>query len=163
TIGMFDGVHTGHQTIINRLCKVSKEMDGESVLITFWPHPRMVFGNSDDFRILTTLNEKCNLLETFGIDHCIIIPFSKEFSQISAENYITDILYKKIGVSKIIIGHDHRYGHKGMGDYSLMVTYGNKLGFSVEEIPPYDIEAITVSSTKIRNAIINGELENAKK
>ena len=163
TIGMFDGVHTGHQTIIRRLNSAKKELNGESVLVTFWPHPRMVFGNSDDFKILTTINEKCTLLKKYGVDHCIIIPFSIEFSQISAEEYITHILFEQIGVSKIIIGHDHRYGHKGAGNFSLLETFGKKLGFSVEEIPAFEIENLTVSSTKIRNAIINGELEKAQK
>ncbi|MCK9562648.1 MAG: bifunctional riboflavin kinase/FAD synthetase [Bacteroidales bacterium] len=160
TIGMFDGVHTGHTSIIQQLHLAKKEYNGEAVVVTFWPHPRMVFGNSSNF-ILTTIDEKCALLKTYGVDHCIIIPFSEQFSRISAKDYITHILYEKIKVAKIIIGHDHRYGYKGEGDFALLKKYGESLGFAVEEIPAFEIETTTVSSSKIRNAIIHGNLETA--
>ncbi|MFO7869421.1 MAG: bifunctional riboflavin kinase/FAD synthetase [Bacteroidales bacterium] len=162
TIGMFDGVHLGHKKLLSLVCDEANKMNGESVVLTFWPHPQMLFNADDSFNILTTIEEKCSHLERYGIDHCIIVPFTKEFSQISPEQYMYDVLYKGIGAKKIIIGYDHRFGHKGVGDFLLLKQFEEKYNFVVQKIPAYDIDKITVSSTIIREALLNGDVERAQ-
>lgn len=162
TIGMFDGVHVGHQKIIQQVCAAAEEIQGESVLLSFWPHPQVVFGKTENFKILSTLEEKYRLLELYGLDHCIILPFNLEFSKISAEEYIQTILHKGIHVKKIVIGYDHRYGHKGSGDFTLLKSFEESLGFTVEEISAFTLEEVAVSSTKIRHALQEGNVEKAQ-
>ena len=163
TIGMFDGVHAGHREILRQMETLKQQQGGETVLLTFWPHPRVFFGKTDDFGLLTTIDEKMELLEQAGLDVCLILPFSHEFAELSPESYITEILHKGIGAKKVVIGYDHKYGKSGSGTFDLMQEYGRKLGFSVEQITAYFVDSKTVSSTKVRNFISSGEIEAANR
>ena len=162
TIGMFDGVHVGHRTILATLEVEKKRIGGESVLLTFWPHPQVFFGRTEGFKMLSTLEEKLELLSQTGLDHCVILPFIQEFSQISPEDYIHTILYTGIGAKKVIIGYDHHYGQKGAGDFALMQKMGAELGFEVQEIPAFELKDVNVSSTKVRNALLDGDIARAR-
>jgi len=162
TIGMFDGVHVGHRTILATLEVEKKRIGGESVLLTFWPHPQVFFGRTEGFKMLSTLEEKLELLSQTGLDHCVILPFIQEFSQISPEDYIHTILYTGIGAKKVIIGYDHHYGQKGAGDFALMQKMGAELGFEVQEIPAFELKDVNVSSTKVRNALLEGDIARAR-
>ena len=161
TIGTFDGVHTGHQKIINQLKEEAARINGESVLITFDPHPRKVLDPSKPLKLITTLEEKIELLKKQAIDHVVIVPFSKEFSSLSAEAYITDFLVNKFLPHTVIIGYDHKFGHDRMGDYHLMETFSEKLKFELKEIPEHIVDSIIVSSTQIRRAITIGDMHIA--
>jgi riboflavin kinase/FMN adenylyltransferase len=162
TIGTFDGVHQGHRQIINRLNKIKKETGGETFIFTFDPHPRQVlFPNQTDLKLLTLTSEKLNLLEQAGIDHVLVYPFTKEFSQQSAHSYIKDILVDAIGVKQLIIGYDHHFGNNREGNISTLKKYAPEYGFSVEEIPAHEIDSINVSSSKIRRALEEGDIETA--
>lgn len=161
TIGMFDGVHVGHRALLQQLSLHKIQSGGETVVLTFWPHPQVFFGKTQDFKMLSTLDEKLELLSEIGIDHCIVLPFTSEFSQLTAHEYITNILHRGIGAHKIVIGYDHRYGTKGQGDFALMQTMGKELGFDVEEIPAYTLEHVNVSSTKVRHALQEGNVRKA--
>ncbi len=162
TIGTFDGVHTGHQEIIRRINKAAADMLGESIILTFHPHPRMVLHQDDDnLRLINTLEEKTALLEKYGTDNLIITPFSATFSNMTAEQYVEDFLWKKIRPRKVIIGYDHHFGKNRSGNISLLTEMGKKLGFEVEEIEAQTIENISVSSTKIRKALMAGDVETA--
>jgi len=161
TIGMFDGVHAGHRTILRQMNDIKREYGGETVLLTFWPHPRMYFGKTDGFSLLTTIDEKMELLEQAGLDVCVILPFSSDFANLSPEDYISSILYKGIGAKKVVIGYDHRYGKNGAGTFDLMQDFGKKLGFEVEQISAYSVDLMAVSSTKIRNCLLQGNIETA--
>jgi riboflavin kinase/FMN adenylyltransferase len=161
-IGTFDGVHLGHRQIIHRLNKAKQEIGGESVIFTFHPHPRQVlFPDQTDLKLLTLTPEKLALLEEAGIDHVLVYPFTKEFSQLSAHAYIKDILVDAIGVKKLIIGYDHRFGNKREGTIETLKEYAPEYNFSVEEIPAHEIDHINVSSTKIRKALEEGDLKTA--
>lgn len=162
TTGTFDGVHFGHQKIIARLKEVAQQSHGESVIITFFPHPRLVlFPEDNDLKLINTLDEKIELLEKAGIDHLIIIPFTKEFSRLSSLEFIQQILVDKIGTKKLVIGYDHHFGKNREGSFEHLKHYAPEYGFEVEEIPEQDINDVAVSSTKIRNAILNGDLKTA--
>ena len=161
TIGMFDGVHAGHRAILNQMESLRPKNGGETVLLTFWPHPRIFFGKTDGFGLLTTIDEKMELLEQAGLDVCLVLPFSQEFAELSPESYITEILHKGIGAKNVVIGYDHKYGKSGSGTFDLMQEYGKNLGFSVEQITAYSVDSKTVSSTKVRNFISSGEIEKA--
>jgi riboflavin kinase/FMN adenylyltransferase len=161
TIGTFDGVHTGHQKIIDQLKEETSQIKGESVLITFDPHPRKVLDPSRPLKLITTLEEKIELLETQGIDHLVIAPFTKEFASLSAEAYIKDFLVGKFNPHTVIIGYDHRFGHDRIGDYHLMETFSEKLNFELKEIPEHIVDSIIVSSTQIRKAIAQGDMHIA--
>ena len=161
TIGTFDGVHTGHQKIIDQLKQEAAEINGESVLITFDPHPRKVLDPAKPLKLITTLDEKIELLQKQGVDHLVIVPFTKEFAGLSAEAYITDFLVGKFTPHTVIIGYDHRFGHDRVGDYQLMEIFAAKLQFKLKEIPEHIVDSIIVSSTQIRKAITNGEMETA--
>ena len=161
TIGMFDGVHAGHRAILSQMESLRQKNGGETVLLTFWPHPRIFFGKTDGFGLLTTIDEKMELLEQAGLDVCLVLPFSQEFAELSPESYITEILHKGIGAKSVVIGYDHKYGKSGSGTFDLMQEYGKNLGFSVEQITAYSVDSKTVSSTKVRNFISSGEIENA--
>lgn len=162
TIGTFDGVHAGHQEIIRRINRIALEINGETIVLTFHPHPRMVLQPDDaSLKLLNTPDEKIRLLSHYGIDNLILIPFSKEFSRLSAQQYVEDFLWKKIRPRKIVIGYDHRFGNKREGDINLMRTLADKLRFEVVEIEAQMVENISVSSTKIRNALLTGDLETA--
>ena len=162
TSGTFDGVHLGHQKILQRLCESAKKNNGESVVITFWPHPRMILKPSDvSLKLLNTFEEKAELLRLQGIDHLIRIPFTKEFSQITSQEFVTRILVETIGTKKLIIGYDHRFGKNREGSFEQLRLNGPAYGFDVEEIPQQDIDHVAVSSSKIRKALEAGDLDAA--
>jgi riboflavin kinase/FMN adenylyltransferase len=162
TTGTFDGVHPGHRTILNRLRQTAERIGGETVLITFHPHPRTVLQPEfTDLRLLNTMEEKEVLLAETGLDHLLIIPFTKEFSQITAEEYIRRILVDTIGTEKLVIGYDHRFGRGRGGSFRELSDLAPEFGFEVEEIPPIEVDGVTVSSSKIRQALLAGEVDAA--
>lgn len=162
TIGTFDGVHYGHQKIIKRLCHLAKASGGESVLLTFFPHPRMIINpENQELKMINTINEKAEILANLGVDHLIITPFTRDFSNLSPKDYIKNILVDAIGTKKIIIGYDHRFGKDREGNIKLLESFGNEYGYEVEEIPEQDINDVAVSSTKIRNALLQGNVDLA--
>ncbi len=162
TSGTFDGVHLGHQKILQRLHESAKINNGETVVITFWPHPRIILKPTDlSLKLLNTFEEKAELLREQGIDHLIRIPFTKEFSQITSQDFITKILVNTIGTKKLVIGYDHRFGKNREGSFEQLKLNGPAYGFDVEEIPQQDIDHIAVSSSKIRKALETGDLDTA--
>jgi len=165
TVGTFDGLHLGHQKIIRRMIELAKENNGETILVTFDPHPRLVVNsNSKEIKFINTQKRKFELLDKLGIDHLIIIPFTKEFAKTSSENFIKDYLIEHIGVKKLIVGYDHHFGRNREGNYQKLHQLGKKYGFDVEEISAQYINAdIAVSSTKIRNALMDGDAQLANK
>jgi riboflavin kinase / FMN adenylyltransferase len=159
TIGMFDGVHSGHRSILQHLIDEAKTFDGESVVLSFWPHPRMLFeGENCSLKFLTSNEEKAILLDEIGIDHFILYPFTREFSSLSPRQYVENILVKQIGVKKVIIGYDHRFGFKGAGGFVEMVALGAEFGFEVEQISAFEIDQENISSSKIREALKTGDI-----
>ncbi|RWU04413.1 bifunctional riboflavin kinase/FAD synthetase [Pedobacter chitinilyticus] len=159
TIGTFDGVHFGHQKIIKRLCELAKNSEGESVLLTFFPHPRMIIDpENQELKMINTIEEKAQILASLGVDHLIITPFTRDFSNLSANDYIKNILVDAIGTKKIIIGYDHRFGKDRLGNISTLVENASSYGYQVEEIPEQDINDVAVSSTKIRKALLDGDV-----
>lgn len=162
TIGTFDGVHLGHRKIIAQLKAEAMRIGGETVIITFHPHPRKIVSSvPGDIRLLSTLEEKTALLEAAGIDHLVIVPFDHIFSNQTAEQYVKDFLWKYFTPHTVIIGYDHRFGKSREGNYQLMKTYGSQLGFEVKEISEQLMNEVVVSSTRIRNAIAENEIELA--
>lgn len=164
TIGTFDGVHTGHLQIIQQLKKEAKQNNGESVIITFDPHPRMILNppkKQPPIKLLNTLSEKIELLEKKGIDHLVIVPFTLEFSHQSAEEYISDFLVSKFYPKTIIVGYDHRFGKNRTGDYKLLEQFQNQYNYEVKEIPEHVLHHVTISSTKIREALNEGDINTA--
>lgn len=162
TIGTFDGVHLGHQKILNRLRALADQSHGETVLITFWPHPRMVLRpDSHNIRLLSTFEEKSRLLQDFGIDHLVSIPFTKAFSETSSEEFIHHILIEKIQTKILVIGYDHKFGKGREGGFEHLHANQEKYGFDLEEIPREDIDSIGISSTKIRQALEMGDVVSA--
>ncbi len=163
TIGNFDGVHVGHQKIIHRLNQEAKKNGGESVLFTFHPHPRLVLNPGDtSLKLLQTQVEKTKKLKEFGLQNLIVYPFSKEFSQLNAQEFVRDILVEKIGVKTLVIGYDHHFGKNREGGLDFLRSVSEKYGFDVIEISAQEINDINVSSTKIRLAIDAGEVDLAK-
>lgn len=164
SIGVYDGVHFGHRTIINRVIEKAKEIDGESIILTFDPHPRqVVYPDDKEIRLLTSLDEKIALLDATGLDHVVIVPFTVEFSQINPYHYVEDILINKLNVNHIIIGYDHKFGLNRGGDIHLLKSYEKKGSFVVEEISRQDVDDLRVSSTKIRNHLHEGDIHIANK
>ncbi len=162
--GTFDGVHLAHKKIIERLKQIASIKNGETVIITFEPHPRIVLLTLDHgLQLLSTLNEKINLLEKAGVDHLIILPFTKEFSRLSSEQFIRNILVNKLKTNTLVIGYDHRFGKNREGSFEHLKTSASLYGFEVEEIPEQDIDEIAVSSTKIRQALLNNDIQTAQK
>lgn len=162
TSGTFDGVHRGHQKILTRLTEVARANGGQSVVLTYWPHPRTVVSNdSQNLRLLSTLDEKIELLAQAGVDHLVVIPFTRSFSQLTSEEFIQRILIEKIGTEKLVIGYDHRFGRDREGGFDYIHAHQAEYGFSVEEIPRQDIEAVGVSSSKIRTALAEGNVRAA--
>ncbi|WP_342646316.1 bifunctional riboflavin kinase/FAD synthetase [Mucilaginibacter sp. CSA2-8R] len=162
TIGTFDGVHQGHRQIIARLKELARQTGGETVILTFFPHPRMIIHPEDqDLKLITTIHERAALLEQLGVDHLIITPFSRDFSNQSAEAYIRDVLVNKIGTRQIIIGYDHRFGKDRQGGLSDLQQAAPVYGFEVIEIPAQDIDHVAVSSTRIREALLKADIEQA--
>jgi riboflavin kinase/FMN adenylyltransferase len=161
TTGTFDGVHLGHQQIISRLIESAKKNDGETVLLTFFPHPRMVLFPDYKPLLLSTPEEKTALLEKAGIDHLIIHPFNREFSMLSSKEFITDILVNSLHTKKLVIGYDHHFGKNREGSFDHLREFGPIYGFDVEEIPAQEVEHTSVSSTRIRQALMKGDVETA--
>jgi riboflavin kinase/FMN adenylyltransferase len=162
TIGTFDGVHLGHRKIIERLKELADECNGETVILTFFPHPRMILHPEDEsLKLINTIHEKADLLEKLGIDHLIITPFSRDFSNQTPEAYIRDVLVNTIGTKKIVIGYDHRFGKDRQGGLADLQQYAPVYNYDVFEIPEQDINDVAVSSTLIREALLNGAIELA--
>ncbi len=164
TIGTFDGVHSGHLQIIHQLKKEARQNNGETVIITFDPHPRMVLNAEKGLppiKLLNTLSEKIELLEKQEIDHLVIVPFTLDFSHQSAEEYIRDFLVAKFHPKTIIIGYDHHYGKDRKGDYRLLEKYQEQFDYKVKEIPEHVLHHVTISSTKIRKALSEGDIATA--
>lgn len=162
TSGTFDGVHIGHQQILSRLNEVAQKTGGESVVLTFWPHPRMVVSpDSNELKLLSTIDEKIVQLASYGVQHLLVLPFTREFSEQSAEKYVQDILIDKIGTKTLVIGYDHRFGKNREGGFDYLKANENRYGIALEEISRQEIDALTISSTKIRTALLQGNIELA--
>ncbi len=162
TVGTFDGLHLGHQKIIRRMTELAKENNGETILVTFDPHPRLVVNsNSHEIKFINTLQRKFDLLSKLGIDHLIIVPFTKEFAKTSSEDFIINYLVKNIGTKKLIVGYDHHFGRHREGNYQKLHQLGENYGFDVEEISAQYIDDKAVSSTKIRKALMDGDIKLA--
>lgn len=158
TLGTFDGVHTGHRKIIEKLLQSAADAGCESLILTFFPHPRMVLQESSEIQLLNTLNEKIALLENTGLDNLIIHPFDEAFSRLTAEEFVSKILVDQFNIRKIIIGHDHRFGRNRTANIDDLVIFGQQFGFEVEQISAIEIDEVSVSSTKIRHALLDGNI-----
>ncbi len=164
TIGTFDGVHLGHKKIIEQLKERAAQVGGETVIITFHPHPRKIVSSvPGDIKLLNTLDEKIALFEAAGINNLVVVPFNYLFANQTAEQYIKDFLWKYFKPNTIIIGYDHRFGKGREGDYHLMDQYAESFGFTVKEIPEQLLNEIIVSSTKIRQSLLNSDVDTANK
>ena len=161
TIGTFDGVHIGHQKIIRRLIKTAEKNGLKSVVLTFFPHPRMVLQKDINIKLINTIKERTAILEASGIDFLLVKNFTKAFSRMRAEDFVKDILVDTINAKKVIIGYDHRFGRNRNADISDLKNYGEKYDFEVEEISAQDIDDVAVSSTKIRKALKAGDIQTA--
>ena len=161
TIGTFDGIHIGHQKILKDLIETAKKENKKSVLLTFFPHPRMVLQKEVTIQLLNTIEEKSSLLEKMGLDYLIIHPFSKEFSRLTSLDFVRDILVNQLNTSRLIIGYDHHFGKNREGNIHQLKEYSSLYDFNVEEIPAQDVDNVSVSSTKIRNALQKGSLKTA--
>lgn len=162
TIGTFDGVHHGHRKILQRIIDAARAIDGESLMISFHPHPRLVlFPEDNPLRLLQTIEEKIEMLDAFGIDKLLLIPFTREFSRTSSESFIRDILVETVGIRQIVIGYDHQFGKNRTGGLKELRRGGASHNFDVEEIPAEQIDNANISSTKIRNALNIGDLRTA--
>ena len=162
TSGTFDGVHLGHQKILNRLKEISNRNSGETVVLTYWPHPRLVLNPKDtSIKLLNTFAEKSELLNQLGVDHLVCIPFTKSFSEMSSAEFIRNILVKKIGTRKLVIGYDHHFGKNREGNFDQLKKDGPELGFDVEEIPRQDIDESVISSSAIRRYLLEGSVKKA--
>ncbi|MBC6999375.1 bifunctional riboflavin kinase/FAD synthetase [Cytophaga sp. FL35] len=161
TIGTFDGVHIGHRKILERLIKNAATLNLKSTVLTFFPHPRMVLQKDAEIKLLNTIEEKTKILEELGLDQLIIHPFTKEFSRLTATEFVRDILVNDLKTKKIIIGYDHRFGRNRNANITDLKAFGSTLDFEVEEIPAQEIEEVSVSSTKIRKALEDGDIKTA--
>lgn len=161
TIGTFDGVHVGHKLILERLINDARINNRVSAVLTFFPHPRMVLQKDSDIKLLNTIEEKKKILDDLGLDYLIIQPFTKTFSRLSATTFVRDMLVNALHAKKVIIGYDHRFGRNRNANINDLMAFGNSLDFEVEEIPAQEIEAVAVSSTKIRNALLEGDVATA--
>ena len=161
TIGTFDGVHRGHQEILRNMVRRAKELGGESVVVTFYPHPRQVLSHDSGIRFISTQEEKIHHLEALGIDNLIIIKFTKEFASISSEDFIKNCIVKNINPAVLIIGYDHHFGKGRTGDFSMLYELGNQYHFKVEKIKEQDVDDMAVSSTKIRHFLKIGDIRHA--
>lgn len=162
TIGTFDGVHCGHRALLNRIREIANRIEGESVLLTFYPHPRMVL-YPDDHRVslLSSPEEKIEELRAAGLDHLVVYPFTAELSRMSAFEYVRDFIVKGINAHTVVVGHDHRFGRNREGDFNTLLELSDVFGFCVQEIPALEIDDIEISSTKIRAALERGDVHEA--
>lgn len=163
TIGTFDGVHIGHRKILERLIKSTGTLNLKSTVLTFFPHPRMVLQKDTNIKLLNTIGEKTKILKALGLDYLIVHPFTMEFSRLSATEFVRDILVNSLKVKKIVIGYDHRFGRNRNANITDLKAFGSTLEFEVEEIPAQEIDDISVSSTKIRKALEEGNIKTANK
>jgi riboflavin kinase/FMN adenylyltransferase len=162
TSGTFDGLHLGHRKILDQVTREAKKHNGEGIVITYWPHPRFVLGrDSSDLRLLSTIEERIELIEECGIDYLVKIHFTREFSEYSSDRYIEEILVDGIGAKKLILGYDHRFGKDREGGFEYLMSNKDRYSFELEEIPRQDIDHVGVSSTKIRNALEEGDIQTA--
>lgn len=161
TLGTFDGVHKGHKKILDKLLNSSRASGCESVVLTFFPHPRMVLQQNSDIKLLNTMAEKAALLEDYGVENLIIHPFDHAFSRLTAEEFVKDVLVGKLNISKIIIGHDHRFGRNRTATITDLLQFGEEYGFEVEQISALEVNEVSVSSTKIRIALESGDVATA--
>jgi len=161
TIGTFDGVHIGHQHIIARLREIADEEDGEVVLLTFFPHPRMVLQPDAELQLINAQQEKIELLRKYGVDHLVVLPFTKAFSRLTAVEYVRDVLVNALHVKRLVIGYDHQFGRNREGSFENLKELASLYDFDVEEISAQVIADVNVSSTKIRKAILTGDLTTA--
>jgi len=163
TVGTFDGVHKGHQQILSKMNALAKAINGESVLITFHPHPRFVLNPNDtSLKLINTLEEKIQILEKYQIDNLVVVPFTLEFSNISADEYVSDFLMKHFSPSIVVIGYDHHFGKNRTGNIDLLKAFQKPYNFKIELIEKKELESITISSTKIRKALSEGDVSLAK-
>ncbi|MDN3678258.1 bifunctional riboflavin kinase/FAD synthetase [Flavobacterium paronense] len=161
TIGTFDGVHLGHRKILEQITKSAHDLNCESLVLTFFPHPRMVLQEDTEMKQLNTLDEKIELLDGLGIDNLVVHPFDKEFSRLTAEEFVKEVLVAIFKIKKIIIGHDHRFGRNRTANIDDLINFGQNYGFEVEQISAEEINEVSISSTKIRNAYLEGNIELA--
>ena len=163
TIGTFDGVHLGHRSILQRIRSLAKERNGESVLVTFEPHPRMVlFPDDHGLKLLSTPEEKRARLQAEGLDHLVVLPFTHAFSRVTGMEFVRDVLVNGLGAKLLVIGYDHHFGRNREGSFEQLLAYGPSYGFEVEEIPAQDVDAVAVSSSKIRAALDVGAVDKAR-
>lgn len=161
TIGTFDGVHVGHKKILEKIAQNTNNSDCESLVLTFFPHPRTVLQTGTEMKQLNTIDEKSNLIEKAGIDNLVIHPFDKEFASLSAEEFVKKVLVDTFNIQKIVIGYDHRFGKNRTADINDLIAFGNQYNFEVEQISAEELNEVAVSSTKIRNALTEGNIELA--
>ncbi|MFY7937056.1 MAG: bifunctional riboflavin kinase/FAD synthetase [Flavobacterium sp.] len=161
TLGTFDGVHLGHNVILDKICNIAKQENLESVLLTFFPHPRLIVSNDSEIKMLNTMAEKAMLLEQKGIQNFIIHPFDKLFSELSPREFVEQVLKKQLNIHKIIIGYDHKFGKNRAADFNDLIAFGKEFGFEVEEISAKQVNEVSVSSTKIRNSLLEGNISLA--
>ena len=158
SIGMFDGVHLGHQSIIQKLNKISDAKNLKSAILTFWPHPRKVFNPNDDLKLLNTIEEKKYLLQKNGLHHLFLKEFDDDFRNLTGEEFVKQILVEKLQVKHLIVGYDHTFGKNRSGDFSLLKKMGPELGLEVEQVEAVNYKDLNISSTQIRNALLKGEI-----
>ena len=169
TSGTFDGVHVGHQRILARLREVAQASGGPSVVITYWPHPRLVLGPPPshpellELQLINTLDERITKLAELGVDYLLIVPFTREFAQWTSEEYIQNLLLKTVGAKQLVIGYDHRFGKNREGGFDYLSQHADRYGLTVEEIPREDVDAVGVSSTRIRQALRQGDIATANR
>jgi riboflavin kinase/FMN adenylyltransferase len=161
TIGTFDGVHLGHRKILEQITKSAQELHCESLVLTFFPHPRMVLQEDTEMKQLNTLQEKIELLDNLGVDNLVVHPFDREFSRLTAEEFVKEVLVDVFKVKKIIIGYDHRFGRNRTANIDDLIRFGETYGFEVEQISAREINEVSISSTKVRNALLEGNVELA--
>ena len=159
TVGSYDGVHSGHRILLDEVVRRAKACDGESVVLTFEPHPRITLGNDEGLRLLSTFEEKCRLLECVGVDYVVVIPFDEAFSHLSREEFIDDYLVGKLGIKQLVVGYNHHFGHNKEGNHSFLLQHG---ALQVVEIAQYTDNGNKVSSTTIRQAIGDGDMAFAR-
>ncbi|MES2573590.1 MAG: bifunctional riboflavin kinase/FAD synthetase [Bacteroidota bacterium] len=161
TLGTFDGVHIGHKKILEKITQNTQDSQYESLVLTFFPHPRIVLHGASEVKLLNTIDEKIDLLERLDIQNLVIHPFDETFSKLTAEEFVKTVLVEKLQIKKIIIGHDHRFGRNRTADINDLITFGKQYNFEVEQISAQEIDAVSISSTKIRKALIEGNMDLA--
>ncbi|MCK4746402.1 MAG: bifunctional riboflavin kinase/FAD synthetase, partial [Bacteroidales bacterium] len=164
TVGIFDGVHLGHRFILKNLREAAQRLNGESVLVTLWPHPRTILNQTDDsFRLLNTMDEKIRIMEEEGLDHLVVIPFTESFSRLSSCDFVKEFLVEKIGIRHLVVGYNHRFGHNREGDFGKLKECAGEYGFGIEKLPPLEMDEGKISSSEIRECLLKGDVRLANK